>query len=130
APEAVVETDPAPSLRAFFEQRRRWASKGAHYPNKRLVARFVAIYLFYVGLLGGALLLPLFPAFAPWLGAAFALKVGPEAALLWPASRHFGQARLFELYPPEQVLHVPYIVVLAAAGALGNYEWKGRRVVR
>src|SRR5690606_23437866 len=130
APEAVVETDPAPSLAAFYGQRRRWASKGAHYPNKRLVALFVAIYLFYAGLLGGALLLPFFPAFALWLGAAFALKVVPEAALLWPAARHFGQARLMGLFLPEQVLHVPYIVVLAAAGALGNYEWKGRRVSR
>ncbi|HLT46859.1 MAG TPA: glycosyltransferase [Rubricoccaceae bacterium] len=130
APEAVVDTDPAPSPRAFFQQRRRWASKGAHYPNKRLVALFVAIYLFYAGLLAGALALPFAPALAPWLGAAFALKVLPEAALLWPACRHFGRRRLFGLFLPEQVLHVPYIVVLAAAGALGHYEWKGRRVAR
>jgi hypothetical protein len=94
------------------------------------VALFAAIYLFYAGLLGGALALPFVPAFAPWLGAAFALKVLPEAALLWPACRHFGRRRLFALFLPEQVLHVPYIVVLAAAGALGHYEWKGRRVER
>ena len=130
APEAAVETDPAPSLGAFFQQRKRWASKGAHYPNRRLVALFVAIYAFYLGLLGGALALPFVPAFAPWLGAAFALKAVPEAALLWPACRHFGRRRLFALFLPEQVLHVPYIVVLAAAGALGHYEWKGRRVAR
>ena len=130
APEAAVLTEPAPTLRAFFHQRKRWASKGAHYPNRRLVALLVAIYLFYVGLLGGALALPFAPAVAPWLGAASALKLLPEAALLWPACRHFRRRRLFWLFIPEQVLHVPYLVVLAAAGALGNYEWKGRQVTR
>jgi cellulose synthase/poly-beta-1,6-N-acetylglucosamine synthase-like glycosyltransferase len=130
APQAAVVTAPAPTLPAFFHQRKRWASKGAHYPNRRLVALLLAIYLFYVGLLAGTLALPFALSLAPWLGAAFALKVLPEAALLWPACRHFERRRLFSLFLPEQVLHVPYIVVLATAGALGGYEWKGRRVVR
>ncbi|HYE95693.1 MAG TPA: glycosyltransferase [Rubricoccaceae bacterium] len=130
APEAAVVTEPLRSLRAFFGQRRRWASKGAHYPSRPLVALLVGIYGFYFGLLVGVLAWPFVPALGGPLLGAFALKVLPEAALLGPACRHFGRARLFAYFLPEQVLHVPYIVVLGAAGAFGRYEWKGRRVVR
>ena len=130
APEAAVQTEAPGSFRAFFEQRRRWASKGAHYPHPALVALVVSIYAFYVGLLGGLLALPFAPALAAPVLGAFALKVLPEAALLGPASRHFGRGRLMAYFLPAQLLHLPYVVAMGAAGALGGYEWKGRRVQR
>lgn len=128
--DATVVTEPVHSFREFFQQRKRWASKGAHYPNKWLIAMLVAIYLFYVGLLGGALALPFVDGLWLPMLIAFGLKTVPEAALLWPACRHFGRQRLFAYFLPEQLLHIPYIVVLAAVGALGKYEWKGRQVAR
>ncbi len=129
--EAAVVTEPVPTLQAFFEQRRRWASKGAHYPNKRLVALFSAIYLFYLGLLVGLPAWPFVPALTPVLLPALALKLVPEAALLGRAAWHFGRARLFATYfLVSQLWQIPYIVVAATAGAWGNYEWKGRRVAR
>ncbi|NNF56943.1 MAG: glycosyltransferase [Rhodothermaceae bacterium] len=130
APAAATVTEPIYTLRAFFEQRRRWASKGAHYPNKRLVALFVAIYGFYLGLLVGGLAWPFVPGLGVFLLGAFALKAIPEALLLWPACRHFDRRWLFGYFLPAQLLHIPYIVLAAAGGALGRYEWKGRRVVR
>ena len=128
--EAAVLTEPVHSFREFFQQRKRWASKGAHYPNKRLIAMLVAIYLFYVGLLVGAFALPFVGGLWLPMLVAFGLKIVPEAALLWPACRHFGRARLFVYFLPEQLLHIPYIVILGAAGVFGKYEWKGRKVAR
>jgi cellulose synthase/poly-beta-1,6-N-acetylglucosamine synthase-like glycosyltransferase len=127
---AAVLTEAPDGLRAFFEQRRRWASKGAHYPHPALVALVGAIYVFYVALLGGLLALPFVPALGLPLAAALGLKVLPEAALLGPACRHFGRLRLMAYFLPAQFLHVPYIVLMGAAGALGGYEWKGRRIAR
>lgn len=129
-PAAAVLTEAPGSLRAFFEQRRRWASKGAHYPHPALVAMIAAIYAFYVLLLGGLLALPFAPALGLPLLAGFALKVLPEAALLGPACRHFGRLRLMAYFLPAQLLHLPYVVLMGAAGALGGYEWKGRRIAR
>ncbi len=129
-PDAAVLTEAPDSPRAFFEQRRRWASKGAHYPHPALVALIGAIYSFYVLLLGGLLALPFAPALAFPLAAGFALKALPEAALLGPACRQFGRSRLMAYFLPAQLLHLPYIVAMGAAGALGGYEWKGRRIER
>lgn len=128
--ESAVLTEASDSPAAFFEQRRRWASKGAHYPHPALVAMIAAIYAFYVVLLGGLLALPFAPSLAPPVLGALALKVIPEAALLGPACVHFGRARLMAYFLPAQLLHIPYVVAMGAAGALGGYTWKGRRLAR
>lgn len=129
--EAAVVTEPVPTLNAFFEQRRRWASKGAHYPNKSLVALFSAIYLFYLGLLIGLPVWLFVPALSPVMLAALALKLIPEAALLGQGAFHFGRKGLFAKYFfVAQLWQIPYIVIASTAGAMGNYEWKGRRVAR
>ena len=127
---AAVLTEPIHSFREFFQQRKRWASKGAHYPNKWLIVMLVSIYLFYLGLLLGALALPFVAGLWLPMLIAFGLKIVPEAALIVPACHHFGRSRLLVYFFLEQLLHIPYIVVLGAAGALGKYEWKGRQVVR
>ena len=127
---AAVLTEPIHSFREFFQQRKRWASKGAHYPNKRLIAMLVGIYLFYFGLLVGALALPFVAGLWLPMLVAFGLKIVPEAALVWPACHHFGRSRLLVYFLPEQLLHIPYIVVLGAAGVFGKYEWKGRQLAR
>ena len=129
-PDAAVWTEAPHSPRAFFAQRQRWASKGAHYPNAPLVAMLVAIYAFYVCLLVGLVAWPFAPALTwPVLGA-LALKVVPEFGLLGPAAQHFGRAKLLPLFLPAQSFQIPYVVGMGAAGVLGGFEWKGRRVSR
>ena len=129
-PAAAVLTEPPPSAGAFVQQRRRWASKGRHYPNPALVALVVGFFCFFLLLLGGLLALPFVPALAPGVALAFVAKAGVEATLVAPAARHFGRARLLWWFPLVQPLHVAYIVSMAALGALGGYRWKGRHVAR
>lgn len=127
---AVVVTEPAETVAAFVAQRRRWASKGPRYPSPALVAMLAAIYGFYVALLAGTLLLPVVPALGPAVGAAWALKLVAEAAVLVPAASHFQRRRLIPYLLVGQLLYVPYVVFIAPAGALSGYTWKDRPVDR
>lgn len=128
--DAAVVTEGAPDLATFVQQRRRWASKGRHYPHTPLRLTIAGIYLFYVLLLAGAGAV-LAGWLSPWvLALAALLKMAPEAALLWPACRHFARERLMVYFLPLQPLHVLYIVGIGAAGAFGGYTWKERRLSR
>lgn len=129
-PAAAVLTEGAASIQEFFQQRKRWASKGRHYPHAPLRLTIAAIYAFYLVLLAGTIGLVLGVVPPAALAAAVALKAVPEAALLWPACRRFGRAGLMALFIPAQPLHVLYIVLMGAAGAVGGYRWKGRRIAR
>ncbi len=129
-PGAAVRTEAPAGAAAFFEQRRRWASKGAHYGHPAVTAVVATVYGFYLALLSGVLALPFVPGLGLPLLAGLGLKVLPEAALLGPACRHLGRGRLMAWFLPAQLLHLPYIVAMGAAGALGGYTWKGRRIVR
>ena len=130
SPEAAVETDGVRTLRAFFQQRRRWASKGMHYPEPGLVAGLAVDYLFHVALVAGVLALPVVPALAPAVGVAFLLAVAAGVALTGQAAVHFGRPGLIAWAVPTELLRLPYFVVIGIAGAFGRFEWKGRRVRR
>ena len=128
---ACVQTYAMPSVGAFLQQRWRWASKGAHYPHPGLVAFNVCIYLFFLLLFGSLLALPFAPTLWPAALLGFGLKMIPEAALLLPATRFFGQRRFFWRYfAAAQPLHLGYILLVGALGAMGHYSWKGRQVAR
>lgn len=128
SPEALVMTNPMPRLYDFIQQRKRWASKGALYPNKAYVTLLSAIYLFYLALPLAMLFACFDPSIWAWIGLSGALKIGAEAAILVPACLHWGQGRLLPYFLPEQVLHLPYILFIGAAATFSGYEWKGRNV--
>ena len=50
-PEAVVLTSANSSMKNFYDQRKRWASKGLFYQNKILILQLILIYLFYLSLI-------------------------------------------------------------------------------
>ncbi|MEO1075755.1 MAG: hypothetical protein AAFX41_07280, partial [Bacteroidota bacterium] len=129
-PAAAVVTEPMFSLGAFVAQRARWASKGAHYPNPVLVAMCVAIFSFFVLLIGLSIALPFAPALGPAVAGAWALKLLPEWTLLAPFARRFRREHLLRWFLPAQALHPLYIVAMATLGAWGGYTWKGRTVSR
>lgn len=129
-PDALIETDPVLDARAFWAQRRRWAGAGPRYPRTGLVAVILGVYLFYVLLLSGLVAAVWMPALWPAVAGAVLLKIASETTLLYPACVHFGQRRLFRYFLPEQLVQIPYVVLVGAAAALGNTHWKGRKVFR
>lgn len=130
ATEAVVKTRPNANLKEFYRQRKRWASKSLHYQDKGLILQLVLIFLFYVSLA----LVPfgvlthqvwlyaaVYAIAGKWLMEYLVLRQG--IPLLYP--------RLdFLTFFIAQIVHIPYIIISAISGALGNYQWKERRVKR
>lgn len=129
-PEATVVTEPVRSRREFMHQRLRWASKGMRY-QRGLQMMLLGLGLFFVGLTVGAVALPFMPGLAPWLLAAFGLKVAGDLAILLPATRRYHQRELLAVYPVFAVAHVLHSLFVGVVGPLSRgFEWKGRRLDR
>ena len=126
-PGATVLTEPVRSVRAFVHQRKRWASKGAHYP-RRLQRMLLGVGAFFVALVATALAAPFVPGLWGWLLAGLGLKAAGDLVVLVPAARRFGQASLLAVYPVHLLLHAPHSLVVGALGPLGGFEWKDRQL--
>ena len=128
ARDAAVTTTPATTLRAFWEQRQRWALTGARFDGLGLSVLVAGLYAFYLLMLGGLLTCWMS---GPWSLAvllAFTLKCGSEATLLHPACRHFGVSYSVVTHGLGQLLQIPYIVLVSAMGVLAPPRWKDRPV--
>jgi cellulose synthase/poly-beta-1,6-N-acetylglucosamine synthase-like glycosyltransferase len=126
--EAMVTTAGAPSLRAFINQRIRWASKGKYYENAvfKIILLFVyllnlSLLIFFIAGFWNSLYMKLFLT-------AILIKAAIECILLFPASRFYNKRHLLWYYIPFQPFHLLYMVIAGTFGNLGKYPWKGRMV--
>lgn len=124
-PRARVLTEPMRSLRAFYEQRKRWGSK---YPHHRpsYMAFLSLFYGYNVLLFFAPLAVVLEPTLLPMVLGALALKWTTEYLLLSRAMALFDRKDLRPLFPLWAMLHVPYITLMGPVGLLGRVTWKGR----
>ena len=136
--EAIVQTAPVNSVKDFFNQRIRWASKADKYDDKRIFAVLVLVYLFNVVLL----LLPMLMLFNPeklsiihyplsiiklWL-LLLVLKTSVELIFLYPVAKFFGKQSMLLMFPLMQPFHILYTVIAGWLGKFGHYTWKERNV--
>jgi cellulose synthase/poly-beta-1,6-N-acetylglucosamine synthase-like glycosyltransferase len=127
-PAAIVRTSGPATLVALLQQRVRWASKWRHYrhaPSQRLA---VLVLLANVALAAGLVALGWQPALAPWVAAAWALKLGADYWFLAPVLQFLGRRRWLRWVPVLQLLYAPYALLVGLAGLRGGYVWKGRPV--
>jgi cellulose synthase/poly-beta-1,6-N-acetylglucosamine synthase-like glycosyltransferase len=140
--EVIVQTAPVNTIKEFFNQRIRWASKADKYDDKRIFAVLLMVYLFNCLLL----VLPVVAIFKNILfnitiypfGLAFSLlelwaslliiKTITELFFLWPVAKFFNKQRLLWLFPVMQPFHILYTVIAGWLGKFGSYKWKGRNV--
>jgi cellulose synthase/poly-beta-1,6-N-acetylglucosamine synthase-like glycosyltransferase len=125
--EAIVLTAPMNSWRDFFWQRIRWASKTAHYEDKRVFWVLVFIYffnvLFFVLCIAG-----LFDTiYLKIAGAYWLMKTVVEWPFVASVARFYGEQRLMKFFLFFQPVHMLYTVSIGALSQVGKYEWKGRR---
>ncbi|MFN3871967.1 MAG: glycosyltransferase [Ignavibacterium sp.] len=128
---AVVETEANENLKQFYQQRKRWASKGLFYKNKSLVLKLILIYLFYLSLLiqpilGFTLDSRFFISFLICLVA----KVLLEFLILRKGTELLFHKQILNTFLLAELLHIPYIIIAGLSGALGNYKWKDRLISR
>ncbi len=130
-PDSFVVTSANKNLNEFYNQRKRWASKGLFYNSKLLILRLILIFLFYFSLV-------LLPISAIWFGnlsiylllISFISKLVYEYLLLLKGKLVFFKGLSLKYFLIAEVLHIPYIISAGISGLFGNYSWKDRKVNR
>lgn len=128
---AIVETDPNRTVKQFYQQRKRWASKGLFYADKFLIVKLILIYLFYVGLLVQLVLGIFFSIYFVFsFIISFFLKALVEFLVLKKGSSVLFDKFFLSPFPIAEIIHLPYIIIAGISGAFGNFKWKNRTVKR
>ncbi|AFH49507.1 Glycosyltransferase [Ignavibacterium album JCM 16511] len=128
---AIVETEPNKSLKNFYQQRKRWASKGLFYKNKMLVLKLVLIYLFYISFVIQPILgLIVDFKFLISFIISFIAKMLVEFLILKKGIELLFDKKILNVFLLAELFHIPYIVIAGISGALGNYKWKDRTIRR
>ncbi len=125
--QAIVCTAPAENIKAFFNQRIRWASKMAHYKHPATFATLAGVFL-----VNGFLLLLLISCFFyghwRWFLLLLAFKTISEYFFVSQVAAFFQQKSLMKYFPFCQPFHIAYTVIAGSFGSFGKYEWKNRKV--
>ena len=126
----VVKTIPAKTIKAFLNQRIRWASKAEKYEDKRMLPVLMLVYFFNL-----SLFIMMVLAFVTndkttinVLLFLILLKAEIELLFLYPVAKFFGERKLLWLFPIFQPFHIAYTVIAGFLGKFGTYNWKGRTV--
>ena len=129
--DAIVKTFPNRTVSEFYQQRKRWASKGLFYNDKFLILKLILIYLFYISL-PLQLILGLFFSeyFILTFSISIILKILFEYLVLKRGIKLFFDRKILKVFLPAEILHIPYIIIAGISGALGDYVWKSRKVKR
>ncbi len=127
---AVVLSNPQPTIAAFLTQRRRWASKSSSYTEWFTVFQLAAVFLFCAGIVLNLFLFFVFPAPQRYfLLFPLFIKIVADYFFLSGMTQFFNRRDLMRYFLPSQFLHIAYIVVVGGFSQLKkNYVWKGRVV--
>lgn len=128
---AVVETEGNKSIGQFYQQRKRWASKGLFYADKFLIVKLILIYLFYLSLPAQLILgLTAENIFIFSFLLTLLLKITFEFSVLRKGIKIFLNKELLKSFLTAELLHIPYIIIAGVSGLFGNYIWKDRVIKR
>lgn len=128
---AVVRTIPNNSLNQFYQQRKRWASKGLFYANKLLILKLILIFLFYLSLTVQLFLGIFFsPKFLYFFLVSFFLKALSEFFVLKKGTKLLFEKGILKPFILAEIFHIPYIIIAGISGTFGNFTWKERKVSR
>jgi cellulose synthase/poly-beta-1,6-N-acetylglucosamine synthase-like glycosyltransferase len=136
--EAIVKTAPVNTIKQFFNQRIRWASKADKYDDKRILPVLILVYFFNILML----LLQLIAIFnnctisilntqysilSLWLWMLL-FKIVVELFFLFPVASFFGKKSMLWFFPFLQPFHIFYTIIAGWLGKFGKYTWKERKV--
>lgn len=123
-PCGIVETKPVNSVKAFLNQRARWASKSKHYKN----AAAINVALIVVGF--NALLLVLLGCLIfsdlnrIWLAIPFGTKLAVDFLLLNSYLGAIGRRKMLLVFIPLQLIYPFYIAIAFALAFFKPIKWK------
>ena len=136
--EAIVKTAPVDTIKQFFNQRIRWASKAEKYDDKRILPVLILVYFFNVIMLAFPILAVFFNStisllsincslFTIWLWMLL-FKITAELFFLFPVASFFNKISMLLLFPVMQPFHICYTIIAGWLGKFGKYTWKQRSV--
>ncbi|MGG9970729.1 glycosyltransferase [Ferruginibacter sp. SUN002] len=129
--DVIVKTNPVQSVKEFFNQRIRWASKADKYNDKRILPVLILVYFLNVMMLILPFILlfddPSFLMIEVCI-LLFVLKILIEVFFLYPVATFFCSKKLLRRFPIAQPFHIAYTVIAGWLGKFGSYKWKDRQV--
>ena len=126
--EIIVSTQPMDTLKGFFNQRIRWASKADKYDDKRIFFVLLLVYFFNVIIFVLGIFTFFYTYTFTYFLALMAAKTMVELYFLYPVARFFNKERLLWLFPVAQPFHILYTIISGWLGKFGTYQWKERKV--
>ncbi len=127
--EAIVQTKAHDSVRSFYNQRKRWASKWKHYSKWQPTALAVFIFLANAAVLLATLLYGWNIFSCSDLILIGLLKFSAEFVYLFVLTRFLGKTKFWIYIPFVQLIYPLYVVFFGIlAQGKNEYTWKGRRL--
>lgn len=128
---AIVSTEANLSVKDFYHQRKRWASKGLFYGDNFLLIKLILIFLFYLSLLvqpilGFALSIKFYLTFT----ISFLIKLTAEYLVLKKGTSLLFDSQILKTFLITELLQIPYILISGFMGMFGNLVWKDRKIKR
>lgn len=125
-PAGIVQTPPQRTLRAVINQRARWSSK---IGRAKAGVLFFSLntFLYYLGLTVYPLLLLFSPADWSLFSGLFGIKFFCDTLYMVYGYQKFGQKLNPFYYILMELVHAPFIVIVAVIGSLFGFTWKGER---
>ena len=129
--EAVVLTHSNSNTHDFFQQRKRWASKGLFYKNKFLIVRLVLIYLFYLSIIG-QIFLTIFLSKLFFFSLLLSLisKFFMEYKIVSKGIDLLFKRDLMKYFLLSEIFQIIYLTIAGISGLFGNLKWKERKLDR
>jgi cellulose synthase/poly-beta-1,6-N-acetylglucosamine synthase-like glycosyltransferase len=135
---AIVKTEPVHTIKEFFNQRIRWASKADKYDDKRILPVLALVYIFNVLMLVFPIIgffnnaqYSMFNVHCSMLGVwlwMFLFKIVVELFFLFAVAEFFCKKSMLWFFPLLQPFHICYTIVAGWLGKFGKYSWKERAV--
>jgi len=126
--EAIVKTNSPIGIKAFINQRLRWASKAKGYKNKdsQFLSLFVFLYPFFLILF--AIMSGWKYYFIPSFTVLLAVKIITDYRFFRTCLPFFNKDQIRYNYPLSILIHIFYIVIIGVLSIIIKPTWKGRKI--
>lgn len=125
---AQVETNPAPGIKGFIQQRLRWTSKSRYYRDFMIIMTSIVVYFtsfFLLIMLAGSF----FSVFMmKGFICLFLLKCITDFILLFVYTSYYRSRYLLAVFIPLEIIYFVYISLIGFAGNLSGFIWKDRKI--
>lgn len=120
SPTTIIQTYPKHTIKDFFLQRKRWASKSGSYKDKTSI--FIACLVLLANLVVAISMIA--SIIYPKMLFLWILKFTIDTVVVLPFLKHTNQLHLAFYLVPLSVIYPFYTIYIAFSGLFSNVKWK------